>query len=604
MGRFIRCGVLVGAALSAWACGSSKQTTPSAALTCEPGARRCDGLTVKVCDDDGAKETIEATCAGSCAGEGECAETICAPNTRFCKDSAVYKCNSSGSSSLLTETCTSRERCVEGNGDADCADLKCTAGAAVCDGSVATKCAADGSGPRPGGTDCKAKGEACVDGACQAQSCKPGSKLCEQGNVYLCNGSGTGTSLLAECGTREACDGDLAACRPKVCEPSKLACDGPRAATCNAYGTGWVAGGTDCASRNELCVGGSCRKQTCTAYAEFCKEGNVHSCDAAGVSSQLHQVCDPEYSYCEQYSSYATCSPNACKAGEKLCHGNVIKTCTAMSTYPDTGTVCDEDSYCEDAECKPRACDIFEYYCEDGDIYYCEDYGGTLPGQLPQQVCPSETECKKLASGVACVAVPCHPGATSCVGNQVGTCASDGSGLSKVTDDCASAGNVCDVNGKCAKTVEDTVGLPESSDVGGSGDFMGNVFEVTAARKLTEIGMSLVLAVPRQLRWVIFEQTGDIFVARIDKVVNNQTSTGFISSGPLSYALKAGKRYLVGVAVTGGDAVSYYDGAPWVSTISFGTTFGGLHTFYSAQISADFIFTEQLYQMRLTTEAL
>jgi hypothetical protein len=615
MGKFIGFGAVVGFSMLVAACGGSSNT-PKADdddedRVCEPGVRRCDGLNVKACDADGTAEIIEETCLpGKSCSDGVCTETSCVPNTKFCKGASVYKCDTTGGGSALSATCPTGQFCVEDDGDAECSDTACTAGDALCAGSVATTCAADGSGPKAGGTDCAETNQACYEGECRDQACTAGMKVCQHDDVYLCAANGTEMSLLAECGLNEACDGDLGACRPKLpgCEPGKAGCDGSRIVECNAYGTAWIQAGEDCAADNEICLAGSCKKQTCTPSSTFCQDGDVYQCDSNGIKSERWMDCSPENSRCQQYpsSNYATCEYFECTPGEVRCVDNVIKTCDENRNWPDSGTACDSDEYCEDATstCKPQVCEPFEYFCDGGDVYYCTDFGGLYAGQQPEQKCPSDTACKKVENGVTCVALPCSPGSTACVGNKVGTCATDGSGLAQVTTDCTTtASSICNTQAQCAKTVEDTVGVAESAEVDYPGELMGNVFEVTAGRKLVEIEMSFVLAAPRELRWVIYEQTGSYFVARIDKLVANQSGTGFISSGAMSYTLKAGKRYLIGVAITGGDSVSYYDTAPWAPSVSFGSTLGYTHSVYQSQIGADYLYSDRLYQMRLTTEA-
>jgi len=127
------------------------------------------------------------------------------------------------------------------------------------------------------------------------------------------------------------------------------------------------------------------------------------------------------------------------------------------------------------------------------------------------------------------------------------------------------------------------------------------VIQVTSARKLTEIQANLVLAAARELRWVVYEQTGQNFVARIDKVVSNQSGTGFVSSGPINYSLKAGKTYALGVAISGGNFISYYDAAPFGMTASFGTLLGRTEQGYSSTLSA-YTDSGACYQMKFTTE--
>ena len=145
-------------------------------------------------------------------------------------------------------------------------------------------------------------------------------------------------------------------------------------------------------------------------------------------------------------------------------------------------------------------------------------------------------------------------------------------------------------------------GVAEDAETIGAGNVLGDAVEMHSNRKLVSIEANLVLAAARELRWVVYEQTGTSFVARIDKVVPNQSGTGFFSSGALNYTLKAGKRYLLAVAVTGGNAIAYYDTAPWSMDLSFGSPLGRIVTYYASTVSADYYYQEYLYQIRVTTE--
>jgi hypothetical protein len=281
----------------------------------------------------------------------------------------------------------------------------------------------------------------------------------------------------------------------------------------------------------------------------------------------------------------------------------MIKTCADDGTIPPTGTDCGSDNYCDNGTCKAKVCEPYTYYCKNGDIYYCEYYGGPQPGEQPIQVCLAETTCRvdNDNNSASCVPLPCPPGETACMGNQVGTCAADGQSLSKVTDNCAGAGNVCTVDLKCAKTSAETLGVAEDAVTESAGSVIGNAIQVQSARKVTELQANLILASPRELRWVIYEQTGQLLVARIDKVISNQSGTGFISSGPLNYTLKAGKTYVLGVAVSGGNFIAYYDGAPFSGWSSFGSLLGRIDQGYASSVGA-YIDTSVAYQMKVTTE--
>jgi hypothetical protein len=606
MGRSIGfgAGVLVGLGVWLSGCsGSSKNSPGDDPDTCSPGARRCDGSAVKICNGEGTAEVVQETCTASeSCSDGQCVGSACVPNTKFCKDGAIWKCDSTGSGSALATMCGTGQFCLMDDEDAECSDTSCIAGEPTCDGGVATKCKADGSGPVAGGADCAKTNQICYLGKCQDATCAAGEKVCQHDDVYLCSGSGTSMALLEDCQAMEVCDSKLGTCRPRICEPGKLDCDSSRVMQCNEFGSGWEQSGTDCAAAGEICVAGTCKKQTCTPGSSYCDGGNVYQCDGSGVGSSLSQTCQPAYYHCEQYpsSNYAYCASNECYAGEDVCHGNTIKTCTATGTFPDSGTDCGNDKYCENATCKPRVCTPFNYFCKDKDVYYCDDYGRAA---YLAHDCNNDTICQANGEGGAtCITQPCPPGETACVNNQVGTCSADGNALATVTEDCPAGGNVCDNANQCVESVAEKMGIEDEVETQSSGMAVGDVIDVTSDRKLTEIGANLVLVAPRDLRWVVFEYSNGSYLARIDKVVANQKGSTYFTSGALSYTLKAGRRYMVAVAVTGGSFVSLYDYAPWsLDGLSFGNPIGGYAFYYQANIGADF-YSDRLYQMSVTTE--
>lgn len=578
---------------------SSKDVAPSETVDsiCTAGKSRCDGLNVKVCSEDGTTEAIQATClpSQSCS-EGACRDTECIPNASFCKDGSVWVCDSTGGGSAPAELCRAGTFCRESEGAARCSDQACTPLAPLCDGTVATTCLADGSGPRPGGMDCASTGEACYGGECRDISCTSGMKLCQHDDVYLCAQSGTEISLFADCRDDEVCDGAMGACRTKLCEPGKSSCDGSRIATCNEYGSAWLKTSTDCAATSTVCVEGSCRERACSAGRNFCDGGEVYSCDSTGTVATLIETCRSG-THCEASSSFAYCQVNQCVAGEVFCSENTVMTCTKDGQYPNQGVPCKEGEYCSGRSCQPLGCTAGQYYCEGSDLYYCYEHGPYL-----EQTCPATTRCQALPNGATCAPLPCDPGSVACLGEKVGTCAEDGLSLSTITADCSESASICGADFKCAKSTTDTLGVAESVEPTGVDIFMGDVIDVASARRLTELSFNLVLAGSRRLRWVVYEQSGNTFTARIDKVASNVTGTGFISSGALSYALKAGRRYVLGVVISGGDGVAYVDAAPLVRPLSFGTLFGRANVFYSSTFDAQSIYPDAAYQLKVTTE--
>ncbi|HYQ18802.1 MAG TPA: hypothetical protein VEQ58_23665 [Polyangiaceae bacterium] len=628
MGRSIaqRIGAIVGLGLLLAACSSSKKTNDAngGGVTCEAGARRCEGFNVKVCSADGTEETIEDTCLpsetcieGVCLGAGTGgsssvggsgnagsagAEKTCVPNTTFCKDGSVRQCDGKGEASTLVQRCDPDLYCRSDEKSASCSTEACTPDSALCDGSVATICLSDGSGPKKGGVDCESSNQACYKGKCRDIACTPGSKVCQHDDVYLCGENGTDLALWADCQSNEVCDAEQGTCRAKLCEPGKVSCDGNRAVTCNDFGSAWRANSTDCLADGKVCVTGSCRAPLCAAYTSFCQDGSVYQCDGTGTISTLSQTCTPSYSHCETYNggSYGYCRANDCTPGQKVCADNMIKTCSADGSLPPDGVACGANQYCENATCKDSTCTAGTFLCQDGDVYYCP-YGGA-----PQlsQTCLDDTPCKSFGDlGVVCSPRACSPGDAACIGNQIGTCGADGQSLSAATENCNTTTSVCSAALKCEKSVTDTVGVAENHEVAYAGTLLADAFEVSSARKLTQIQMQLALDGARQLRWVIFELSGSTYVAKLDQVVSGVTGTGFISSGALNYSLKAGKRYLLGVVVSGGDAIDYMDAAPYPQTVSFGTALGRVNSSYYSSIDVGYVDSSYLYQMKAVTEA-
>jgi hypothetical protein len=603
-------------------CGSSKQTTPGGDQICEPGVSRCDGVLVKACSESGQQETVVQVCqasqicsGGVCLGAGSSpggggtmgggtmgGEPACIANSKFCNEGAIWKCDASGSASTLIERCSGGLFCHAGDAGVSCAAQACSSGDALCEGNVATTCLNDGSGPKPGGTDCGDSKQACYQGKCRDIACIPSSKLCQHDDVYLCGQNGTETTLFADCQANEVCDADAGACRPRLCDPGKAVCDGTRAVTCNAFGSAWQADSQDCAEEGKLCSSGACKKQMCGPSTTFCQDGSVYNCDSTGTQATLSQTCNSQYEHCEAYNSgtYAYCRYNDCQAGQTLCSGNVIKTCNDDGSLPSTGTTCASDQYCENAECKDLDCTPGTYMCETGDVYYC-NYNAA-----PQVVetCYDGTVCKAVgASGATCSPLACSPDASACIGNKIGTCAADGQSLASVSSDCTASSSICTADLKCATTTQDGIGVGENLETLYAGTLIANAVEVTSSRLLTDLQMYLVLPSPRELRWVIYELSGSTYVAKNDSVSSAIAGTGYVGISGLSYPLKAGKRYLFGVVISGGDSVDSLDTAPFSQAISFGTLLGRVSSSYWPSLDASNVNTAYLSQMKVASAA-
>jgi hypothetical protein len=570
---------------------------------CAPGARTCDGPSVRVCDAAGAS-IIEQTCSLSqVCSQGECKAIACVPDREFCDDWLIRTCNGDGTDSVPLGKCEADTFCLEHDGTATCSATPCMADSLMCVNNVATRCKPDGSGPKPDGVDCSASAQLCQDGECIDPTCVPGEKLCEHDDVYLCVGGGVKPVLFTQCNADEICDPELVACRSRICEPGKLGCDATRKAVCNALGTGWEQTGTDCAASNQLCIEGSCQTQTCIPYSTFCVGNDVYQCDALGLATSLSQVCTLGYYHCAPSSaSQAYCYYNSCTPGVAACNGNVATKCNADgSGYEPSGTDCSPDGVCDyygTRTCKPKVCQPGAYSCKDGDISYCQD---GLTSQASMN-CPDDAPCAQTGNGPACVPYKCWPELKTCIGNQLGVCAADGMTLDSVKQDCAATEEVCVSESACGASAVDTVGSAEELVSVTTDSVFGDVVDVQSNRKLTQLEANMVLAGSRDLRWVVFELVDGYYVARYDKIVPDQSGSGYLSSGPISYTLKAGTRYLLGVAVTGGGSAPYYDAAPWQPEVSFGKVLGGLSTYYATSIWSYYVNAGLVYDLRFTTE--
>jgi len=571
------------------------------ATSCMPGSRSCDGSSVRVCADDGTSR-IETTCSLSqVCSNGDCHAIACVPGSSFCKDGQVMTCSDDGASSSVSKKCGAAQFCLEQDGGADCGDTVCTPGAGLCVNSVATPCKADGSGPEAGGQDCTTKNLICDAGKCSDPTCTPGQKLCQHDDVYLCVGGGADAVLFTSCNANEVCDPEQVACRNRICDPGKLGCDSSRVATCNELGTGWDQSGQDCAGSSQICLNGACQSPTCVANSSFCKDGNVYLCDSTGVSATLSQTCSSYYYHCAVYgTNSAYCAYNACTPGAAVCSGNVATKCNADgSGYDANGTDCGTDQLCSAGACHAKVCTPYSYFCKDGDVNYCQD---GLSSYVLQD-CGADARCVKGATNAAsCVPYDCSPGLKACLGNQVGTCADDGTSLSTVKQDCNTTGQVCTNASACGDSAVDTLGAAEELQSLASDYFFGDVIDVESNRDLRLIEANMVLAATRDLRFVVYENVTGTFIARFDQGVKDVSNNGYASSGAMSYTLKAGRRYLIGVAVTGGGFVPYYDALPWQPDASLGRVAGSLATAYATSFYAGYTSSDRIYDLRITSQ--
>lgn len=461
----------------------------------------------------------------------------------------------------------------------------CLPGEPLCNGNVATLCADDGSGPKRGGTSCG--DQLCVAGKCLAVECDASATLCSGNELYRCNADGKSLTLVADCGTSQACDADQGKCVPRVCTPNEKSCDGNVVKTCNPSGSGFQGAPLDCAADGLKCLAGACSDKICEPVLRYCRDDNIVQCSLKGDEFVLQRECVHESEHCEEFSGgFAECYADVCTPGQVGCHQNAVKVCNDEGIYPADGESCGK-GYCQDGECVERPCEPDTLICEGSDIYLCQYQA---PPVLFQE-CEAPSVCRSAGPfaqadfiyGAFCGSTSCSPGETACLQNRIGTCGEDGESLTLAVTDCASSDQICTAEPKCAASAVDQLGVDELLFQVSDGYFAGNVVEVTSTRTLTQLRTWLAFLSARQLRWVVYEQVASSFVAKVDKVSSVTTSSGVVASPAFDFQLQAGKRYLLGVAISGGDVSGYADQVP-LPRASFGVVYGMLGSPYTATI--------------------
>ncbi len=106
--------------------------------------------------------------AGAGGGGAGGAPATCTPSMHFCVGNTVRTCSADGTTSSLTTTCATTAFCNPAT--ATCKTQVCRPDQPACDGAVATTCNTDGSGFTGTRTDCSAASQACLSGACDAET--------------------------------------------------------------------------------------------------------------------------------------------------------------------------------------------------------------------------------------------------------------------------------------------------------------------------------------------------------------------------------------------------------------------------------------------------
>jgi len=413
--------LLIVSALLAAGCGSD-DNPPNACDACvTPPAPTCDGDTLRTYVAFGVCES------GRCVYD-EAASTRC------------------------THGCANNQ-CVSAPTDPPvdpCEDVVCPQPAPRCDGEVAVVATAtptcDDGVCRGGATsrsDCAARGEVCVDGACQPSLCAearcdtPPAARCDgpEAITYVRNGvcdPSTGRCEYVE--RRTTCDAPGATCDDGACVTTPLCegvtCPGQASGTCDgdvatqesaprcepATGTCVRDTTTDnCAERGERCTDGVCETvDPCASVIcdtppfPFCADGIAFVYLSPGRCSEVTGRCqyDAEATVCAtlgEICSDGACAPDPC--ADATCDAPPPNRCDNLSrlrVFPSEGVcvagfcdyapeliVCNDDApgtECRDAMCRP-SCAILD--CSEVPPPVCE--GDTLVTRVGPGTCSSGT---------------------------------------------------------------------------------------------------------------------------------------------------------------------------------------------------------------------
>ena len=409
------------------------------AWECIPGAATCDptGATLRSCDADGQAYSLVTDCAqaGGVCENNACVDVQCAPDSRFCSENLLVQCSSSGSQFTSIQTCPQGTFCDAEEGG--CFAHQCAPESASCNGNIVEFCDSIGSGLLDATVDCSENGENCFGGVCRSIVCESDTNYCKGGDAYSCTENGTSEVLSDNCTASEYCEAGT--CIPTSCTPATPACAGELTGVCNAEGSGVdTSSGTDCAAETDMaCYGGNCLDVICEGTS-FCEEQTRRSCTLNGTSSSLLSTCTASQ-FCSESGGVATCQSQLCTPDALACDGNRATTCLPDgSGYAAGGTTCTAQEFCVGGSCLPVICMANAYYCESGNVMRCGSDGTTT---TQTDTCSTGEYCLEGAS--SCQLDQCTAGQPTCDGNQVATCADDGSGP---LDD----GVACGVDEACA----------------------------------------------------------------------------------------------------------------------------------------------------------
>ncbi|HXT96363.1 MAG TPA: hypothetical protein VN853_08680 [Polyangia bacterium] len=318
---------------------------------------------------------------------------------------------------------------------------------------------------------------------------------------------------------------------------------------------------------------------SCAPNQLFCQGRSLRRCTADGMNSTLDVTCATTQ-YCD--GATASCQTQLCQPTQPGCDGTVATTCNADgSGYAGTRTDCAATSLlCSQGSCLPAACTAGARYCDGDAVRSCASNG---LGSTLVSTCGTGSFCDP--STATCQQQVCSPGQAICDGNKTATCNANGSGNTGVETDCSANGMICG-GGSCSTSVTDTVGTISAAGDGTSDyNIYGlDFYAVTASRTLKQITQYADISFGGEtVTFMVYSSSTQIgtytLVATSPGYFSSQT-LGYVSSGPVSVPLVAGKFYAIGMLCAGNYSLTTFTndtawGSSFRPTVSFGTMFDG-----------------------------
>src|SRR6478735_84287 len=366
---------------------------------------------------------------------------------------------------ILNSNCPSGKVCLFQLCSPPCAtDVDCSSPASRClhteDGTACVtetqaSCADDGGAKCPNGTVCSGAacyaectdgsscfdGHRCLDGACKGAPTASPSGAAGAGGASGASGAPltgeAGNAQAGESSTGEGGSGGQAgegASPLSVCTPNTRSCVENAVQICNADGTGYLTPLVPCSDK-QTCVQGACASQECTPSLEFCSGKTVRACAEDGLSSKELKTCSASQ-YCD--AATAKCKDGICAPNQATCNGDTATTCNGTgSGFATGGTACKATETCEAGACLPHLCSPGATSCQGQDIKKCASNG--LSSSV-ESTCSASQTCVQSGTTASCTGV-CGPGQTTCSGNGVQTCDASGQWSNAVA---------CKINQTCA----------------------------------------------------------------------------------------------------------------------------------------------------------